>query len=166
MPNPHKMCKSGGYIVKSNHFIMNQLCISTHFNHITAHLGKISFRNLKWKSQLEISNRIFNWKSQFRFSVQKSHFENRIRIFHKNLISKTKLVNLMKISFRKLNLRILQKSHFENQLLKVKRTRQIFRILNLVFLFIIILFRLALFLLFYPVVVFRSQSQSAEVSVT
>ena len=152
------MCKSGGYIVKSNHFIMNQLCISTHFNHNTAHLGKISFRILVCRFFRKISFRISNRKSQMEISFgnHKSNFQLEISI----------PVFSSKISFLKPNPHLLQKSHFENQLLKVKRTRQIFRILNPVFFFIIILFRLALFLLFYPVVVFRSQSQSAEVSVT
>ena len=152
------MCKSGGYIVKSNHLIMNRLCISTHFNHITAHSRKISFRNL---------NLGFPEKSQIENLKWKSHFEKSIGNLKSNFQLEISFpVFSSKISFRKLNLRILQKSHFENQLLKVKRTRQIFRILNPMLFFIIILFRLALLLLFYPDVVFRSQSQSAEVSVT
>lgn len=71
------MCKSGGYIVKSNHFIMNQLCISTHFNHITAHLGKISFRILVCRFFRKISFRISNRKSQMEISFGnlKSNFQ-------------------------------------------------------------------------------------------
>lgn len=125
------MCKSGGYIVKSNHFIMNQLCISTHFNHITAHLGKISFRilvcrffrkisfrisnrksqmeisfgNLKSNFQLEISIPVFSSKISFRkpnpHLSQESHFENQISESYENLISKIKPENSAKISFRK-----------------------------------------------------------------